>query len=334
MALKGNLTDLALADLLSLLSQQNKSGYIEIVKEKKKAHLTLNRGDIVYVSIGTITPERKITKALLSGKRLQPSHLKEFEHQAALTGNSTLSILVSKKVISQEECQTWIQIAAEELAMEMVSWNKGNYHFQSASTRHTRKESAYFLKTDFIILEGLRQNDEWERLRQHLPSSKSVLKVAKPDYADYELGQDIYIMNAVNGMTTVQDLMHHLPFNGFRYYNGVKSLMREGFLEAVKSQRFHNVRPTPLLSFLTWHKRHWPMILVGLMLALSLSIHWMANQWVKTPANPPQFEAEQTFQTLFNNWEFYQNAFYQPTKPYQMVQKHPKLNEFRHAEAE
>ncbi|MBF0432952.1 MAG: DUF4388 domain-containing protein [Fibrobacteria bacterium] len=232
MAMSGNLHDFSLADMFSILSQQRKQGCLRVWSDKKEAVLNFQKGNISTVSVSGRTPETVIRDVLVSQGRIKLRDYQELKKSSHKAGINFFSLLISKGCLIDNELSNWYQIAAEDLVVELFKWKTGKYKFDTAP--QVPRDVLYTLSTDFLILEGLRQLDEWPRLRRALPNEDVTLEVIKPDFEDYELGQDIFIVRQIDGKRTLKEIRERLPFSRFRLFNGILNLKREKFIDCLE----------------------------------------------------------------------------------------------------
>ena len=73
MALSGSLKELSVVDVITLLTQQGKSGTLRLNNLKQKAVLNLYGGKIVNVSVSKQTPESIVKQILLEERKVKTS---------------------------------------------------------------------------------------------------------------------------------------------------------------------------------------------------------------------------------------------------------------------
>jgi hypothetical protein len=142
------------------------------------------------------------------------------------------------------------------------------------------------LKPDFIILEGLRQMDEWPMLKEKIPPPESVFKIKKTDYGEYDLGTDTYIITLLDGVSSLAEVRKKSPYGDFRFYSALISLWDEGFVD--KRMVAHNQKKSwGVLGALRKWAAHTPLsaafcfFTLVLVLRLGLSQFWRGpqSQW-------------------------------------------------------
>ncbi len=289
MALSGSLSDFSFADILTLVSQQRKSGSISLTHGRQKAKLVLKEGQIVSVMVGGRTPESIVRDALIFTGKVESRDFSNLENISKKTSTSLSDLLYSKGLFSQNEKENWFKIAAEDLALELFSWNNGKYQFVKEDLSSDYSQKLYQLSPDFLSLEGMRQLDEWPNLEKQLPDKRVVFSVVKSDYADYELGQDLYVMEVIGKGSPLYKIERSLPFGRFRLYGSLINLWNEGFLQASTK---NTARSEPVSSKVVQitgkPSGNWIMALSVLILATCVLIRF--TLYADLPYKEPLFQ--------------------------------------------
>jgi hypothetical protein len=234
MALFGNLKDFSATDILSLLSQQRKTGILTMTDGSRKSRIDFHRGKIIRIEVEGRTPQSVVKNVLIDTGRVDNRIYEELVLSAKRTKTDFYTLLVSKGYLSRVEHGSWYQIAAEDLTMEILSWSQGRYRFETEEVSMDKHGINYMLSTDFLVLEGMRRLDEEPNLNRQLPDTNMVFKVAKADYEDYELGPDLYVIRTVDGKKSLSDLQKEVPFGRFRFMSTVVNLWKAEFIEPVE----------------------------------------------------------------------------------------------------
>jgi hypothetical protein len=234
MALSGNIRDFSVADIFSLLSQQQKTGSLSLTCGRSKAKLVFSRGKILSVMVAGRTPLSVVRDVLIQRGRVRSDIYEELAVAAKSTQTNLFKLLVKKGYLDDSELNSWYQIAAEDLVIELLTWSKGEYRFDAENIMPKAEDRCYDLSTDFIILEGMRQIDEHSQNIRMLPHGNPVFKITKPDFEEYELGPDRFVMQVIDGKKKLNDLQNELPFGQFRLFASLVELQKEGFIIPFK----------------------------------------------------------------------------------------------------
>ncbi len=233
MVLSGYLSDFSLADVLQLISQQKKTGTLEMIDGKSTALIYISQGNITGIRVGTDTPEDKIRQLLLEQKVMNPSEYEELLEVSRGMNRPVLSTLVSKGYIGADVGEKWIRHAAEDMVSELFSWRQGRYEFSTGNKNQDSALSPVNISTDFACMEGMRRLDEWPRLKEIVTSEQIVFRRISEDYHNYDLGDEKLLLEAIDGQKTIQQLEREVPFGYFRIYDSIVNFWNEGFIEPV-----------------------------------------------------------------------------------------------------
>jgi hypothetical protein len=187
MSLEGRLEDLGLADIFQIISLSKRSGVLTIVRKEGTGRLVFSMGQLVHASSdsksrlgynlikeGSITTE-ELEKAL----RFQKS-----QGQRVPLG----TVLVKMGAISQEGLEKAIRDHLVEVVKDIMSWDRGSFHFELGTTIQDDIIFSGGLTTDFLLLEAARRQDEDQRTKgsSHLKGEKESTSPhgGRPDHSE------------------------------------------------------------------------------------------------------------------------------------------------------
>jgi len=236
MALSGSLKEFSVVDVLTLLTQQGKTGTLKLNNLKKsRAVLMLSGGKIVNVTVSKRSPESIVKQILLNERGVKTGVYNELFIGAKKTKADFTELLVIKGFLKKTERDTWYQIAAEDLVLQLFSWKQGQYTFEAHEIKPEKISTLYNLSADFLILEGMRRIDEWPKIRARINDGSMVFSVIKPDYEEYDLGEDEHVISKIDGNISVASLLKSLPFGDFRLLSSVCNLWEQEFIEPIQN---------------------------------------------------------------------------------------------------
>jgi hypothetical protein len=171
MSIAGNLKTMQLAELLQWLGQGSKSGTLVIDSGTVEKRIFFNDGRIV--SSASTDPREYLGHFLVSYGFITEEELSKAvamqEQSKMLLGK----ILTSIGAIAEEDLQRLLRQKAEEAVYDVFSWTEGEFRFLDGELpEHTMVPMS--LEVTSIVLEGVQRIDEWERLREAIPSNKAI----------------------------------------------------------------------------------------------------------------------------------------------------------------
>lgn len=173
MSISGNLKTMALAELLQWLASGQKTGTLVIDKGDDKVEKRIFFDDGVIISSASTDPKEYLGRFLVSH-----GYLDEDEVDAAVARQNEEKkllgqILVDMGHISEEDLEEMLRLKAEETIYDIFTWPQGAFEFLDGELP---EKTMVKVKVDvqFIVLEGTRRQDEWNRIRETVPSPECV----------------------------------------------------------------------------------------------------------------------------------------------------------------
>lgn len=169
MALEGQLSDFSLAEILQLLSSQQKSGFLNLETTRNMVFI-FDKG----VLISTRDRRSRSRDPLESFLRAYGFFSeKQWTHIEYIGKNSSLDlteILVSESLMSEAELDRALKSLAQEMTYAGMKMRRGRYHFSPTKDTPPGVKWRYSLDAQSLLMEAARRLDEEPMLREFLPS--------------------------------------------------------------------------------------------------------------------------------------------------------------------
>lgn len=244
MSLVGKIVDFGVADILQLISQQQKTGFLLVERGKETVEVTFWNGMII-----SARPVSEIEDDLLGRKLINSGLLGEAQLKRALDIQEVKfkqlgEILVDLGVLSKEVLNQVIHIQIYDTFSELFQWKDGSYAFHPKSVDFN--EAIYTpLALEHILLDVLRMIDEWPNVKKSVPSMDMIFK--KPDRLlegeeDSILQEGISeeeatVYKLVDGSNSVQDIVDKSLMGKFKTSNCLMTLLSNGYIEVAIRER-------------------------------------------------------------------------------------------------
>lgn len=216
MSLEGNLRDLALAEVCQLLAHTRKSGELRL-----SAPLAGLRATLTFANGAIVDAE--IVGPLLAGVQVD-----------------------SGADIAQH---------VESTALELLTWNDGQFRFVPIAAGVKATQTGVRLNTEMILMEGARRTGEWARLADRLPNARVVPAFAEVEPRQLPLlnlsPQQWEVLTGVDGQRDLPTLARSLGRDLLEVAEIVHGLLGTGLLRLVDSARALRTRATPPSSAVT-----------------------------------------------------------------------------------
>jgi hypothetical protein len=240
MALEGKIVDFGVADILQLISQQQKTGFLVVERGKESVEVVFWNGMILSAN-----PVSEIEDDLLGRKLVKSALISDAQLKRALEIQEEKfqylgEILVDFKVLSKEMLNQIIHIQISDTFSELFQWKEGSYSFHPKSVDFNEKIYTP-LALEHILLDVLRMIDEWPNVRKSIRSIDMIfektdrfLNGEEDSILQEEMSkEEAEIYNLVDGQSNVQDIVDKSLLGKFTASKYLMSLMSAGYIEVV-----------------------------------------------------------------------------------------------------
>ncbi len=258
MALNGSIKEFGLTEIFELLFQQQKEGMLTMTREKETVVVLFKEGKIVQAD--TKDHDEALLKRLDQAALLTNDQAGIIRYRAAKGKQSIESLLIELEFIAESEMMRLSKLFTEECLFGLFHWDSGEYQFEQQKVTYNSKLITP-LETQFFLMEGVRQIDEWPSLLKKIPSRLTIFEdISEPDseqnsqeageetpalsesddpFASFaELGDkveknDPWLLERVAKGQSVQQMIDQAKMNSFSVYQGLVALLKEKKIEKI-----------------------------------------------------------------------------------------------------
>ncbi len=234
MGISGNLKTMQLAELLQWLSMGQKVGTLVI--EKGPPSNVIKRiffDEGVIISSASTDPGEYLGRFLVSHGYLAEDAVNEAISRQKEEQQMLGRILVSMNLIPEEDLHQMLRLKAEESIYDIFTWDEGAFEFFDSdlpSENMVRME----LDVQWIVLEGTRRTDEWNRIRAIIPSPLCV-PVTVTDLDQLEIEEfDRSILAWVDDDRSVEEISQGTMTNLFQVSDILAKQVQAGSVKMVR----------------------------------------------------------------------------------------------------
>ncbi|MCA8960792.1 MAG: DUF4388 domain-containing protein, partial [Planctomycetes bacterium] len=241
MSFQGDLSSIALSDVLQNLESGGKSGTLTITDgDLEVARIRIDRGKIT----GLARPGRlTLPQLLVRQGRLTEAQIKSAKAKRRGTRKSIGEVLVLQNRIAGEDLLAVASRALSEDVCDLVAETVHGEFFLDEGPPPPRVFDAeetqlgLALPVSHVLLEGARRSDHWALIRQAIPSDATHY-FAGPDCeppldaGDPELVR--YLLQHLDGTRPVSEIVDLVPGRRFETYTALAFLVRERFVRATE----------------------------------------------------------------------------------------------------
>jgi hypothetical protein len=240
MALKGNLRDFSLTQLLNLVNLARKSGNLNIEGQSGESKLYFKQGKLAYAQYGR---EDNTLPAILQRKKT----INDTQYRILLEKSSTMSdkelglMLVNAGYLDQAKIIETLQQYFVEVIRKLFTWAEGFFFFDPDQLMPGNFIPVK-IELENLIIEGSRQLKEMEQLQEEIPSLEMSLKFADRPGANIRkvnLSVDEWkVVSYVNPKNTMRQISQVTKMDDFQIRKVVYSLLQAGLVEIIRPGGF------------------------------------------------------------------------------------------------
>ena len=174
MALRGNLRDFTVAQLLNLINLAHKTGTLIIEGPNEAARVAFRDGKLSFAQIGQ--EDNRLASVLHRANRLTTGQLRAIQLRAAQVTEKELGLLlINAGYMSQDDILNSLQAYFTDVIRRLFTWVEGFFRFENEILPPEDRITVR-LDLENLIIEGARQLREWEQLQDEIPSLNMALK--------------------------------------------------------------------------------------------------------------------------------------------------------------
>jgi hypothetical protein len=186
LSLKGELGTMALSDILQWVSQGRKTGTLHVSRGAVEKRVSFGAGSIH--SSWSNDPRESLGQFLVRERLVSEEQLFRTLLRQETEGRPLGALLVEQGLLKNEDLLRMLIHKAEEAVYDLFHWTEGHFEFKDGEIQ---REAPFPVELDVtsVIMEGIRRIDEWERMREVIPSTESTFKaMGQPeDPVDHEV---------------------------------------------------------------------------------------------------------------------------------------------------
>ena len=230
----GDLQTLGLQSILKMLALSGKTGTLFVYSGPETLTISLRKGQIVALrEEGVPQPDLLVMLCLVN--KLDPQRAQFIREMAGGNTQVALSLLVERSWMSAAEMQNRLQFAVTQSVSHALRWVDGRFAFHRQLVPMDNRMQP--LDIDSVLLEALRQADEWEELGEtHLTRTTVArwLPEVNNDVRSIGLSQDnIEVLCLSNGELPLQAIAQVLMTPEARVARIMARLLELRLIEVV-----------------------------------------------------------------------------------------------------
>jgi hypothetical protein len=236
MALKGNLRDFSITQLLNLISLAKKSGALYIEGSDDIARIFFREGKLAYLQMGE--REKSLLQLMVENKKITPAQYSLLSPRLAGFNDKEAGLfLMNGGYSNQSETFRMLEDHFSNLMRTLFNWSDGYFHFDAGELPPEDKIPTR-LALENLIIEGARQLHEFEELKAEIPSLEMALKFTdRPgtNIRNINLSTEEWqVVSYVNPKNSIQQIAHTTKLDELEVRRVVYALLQAGLVEVIR----------------------------------------------------------------------------------------------------
>jgi hypothetical protein len=233
MALRGNLRDFTITQLLNLINLAQKTGTLIVDGPSEQAYVSFRDGKLAYARIGQ--EDGSLASVLHKANKLNINQYRAIaERSGRMTDKELGLLLINAGYVSQEDILLNLQTHFTDVVRRLFTWVEGFFRFENEILP---PEDRINVKLDLenLIIEGSRHLREWEQLQDEIPSLDMALKFTDRPMTNLNLSVDEWrVVKYIDPKNTMKQIASAAKLNDMEIRRIVYGLIQAGLVEMVR----------------------------------------------------------------------------------------------------
>lgn len=236
MALRGNLRDFSITQLLNLVNLAKKTGTLVIDGSAETARLCFREGKLAYAKLGQ--EDNSLAAVLQRSQKISANQFRVLKERAANLSDKELGLmLMNAGYISQVDIINSLQQYDAGIIRRLFTWVEGSFRFD-LEEGVPEDRIPVRISLENLIIEGTRQVREWEQLQEEIPSLDMALKfIERPgaNLRNVNLNVEEWrVVSFVNPKNTIRQIAQASKLNELEIRRVVFGLIQAGLVEICR----------------------------------------------------------------------------------------------------
>ena len=236
MALKGNLRDFSITQVLNLINLAQKTGSLIVERPSETVWLFFREGKLAYAQIEQ--EDSSLASILYNANKINQTQFRAIKERAAHMSDKELGLLlINANYITQQDILTSLQSFFVDIVHRLYTWGEGLFRFDNELTPPDDK-IAVRINLENLIIEGARNLREREQLQVEIPSLDMALKFTDRtgvDIRNVNLSVEEWrVVSYINPKNTMHQISRTTKMNDLDIRRIVYGLLQAGLVEIIR----------------------------------------------------------------------------------------------------
>ena len=235
MALRGNLRDFTITQLLNLINLASKTGTLVVDGPNEQAHVAFRDGKLSYAQVGQ--EDSGLASILHRANKLNANQYRAIMERSGKMADKELGLLlINAGYVTQEDILLNLQAYFTEVVRRLFTWVEGSFRFEAEMLPPDDRINVR-LDLENIIIEGSRQLREWEQLQDEIPSLDMALTFTARPLTNVNLSVEEWrVVKFINPKNTIKQIASASKLNDLQIRRIVYGLLQAGLVEIVRPE--------------------------------------------------------------------------------------------------
>ena len=233
MALRGNLRDFTITQLLNLINLASKTGTLVVDGVSEQAYISFRDGKLAYARVGR--EDGSLALVLHKANKINANQYRAIADRAGQMTDKELGLLlINAGYVSQEDILLNLQGYFTDVVRKLFSWVEGIFRFENDMLPPEGRINVR-LDLENIIMEGSRQLRELEQLQDEIPSLDMALVFTDRPRTNVNLSVEEWkVVKFVDPKNTMRQIASTNKLSEIEIRRIVYGLLQAGLVELVR----------------------------------------------------------------------------------------------------
>jgi hypothetical protein len=238
MALKGNLRDFTITQLLNLINLARKTGTLVVEGPSEKIFISFREGKLAYAQAGQ--EDNSLVTVLFKANKLNAAQHKALRDRVGNMSDKELGLLlINANYINQQDILTSLQTHFVNIVNRLFTWVEGLFRFENDLLPPDDKITV-MISLENIIIEGSRRLREWEQLQDEIPNLDMALKFAdRPgtNIRNFNLSVEEWrVVSYINPKNSIRQIARATKMSDLEIRRIIYGLLQAGLVEIIRPE--------------------------------------------------------------------------------------------------
>jgi hypothetical protein len=238
MALKGNLRDFTVTQILNLINLARKTGTLFIEGPSDKITVSFREGKLAYAHAGQ--EDNSLVAVLFQANKLTAAQHRVIKERAGNIGDKELGLLlINANYLSQKDILYSLQTYFVKVVKRLFTCAEGYFTFENDRLPPNDRITVR-INLENLIIEGARHMREWEQLQDEIPSLDMALKFSdrpRTNIKNLNLSVEEWrVVSFVSPKNTIRQIGLTAKLNDLEIRRIVYGLVQAGLVEIVRPE--------------------------------------------------------------------------------------------------